>query len=131
MIIRISVVLEAADGLYKLPHSLATWLTGKEIWYIYLFTGTTWVSEIVWNLLNEPKLAGSHSALLDERVPYLEWVYPGVKQLNSRLAKSDGQRRVMKTHLPHNLLPKQILDSNCKVYILYTRFFCKFCRCLQ
>ena len=54
----------------------------------------------------------ARSLPLDERVPYLEWVF------TSAFALKDMPRdkpRIIKSHLPLPLVPSTVLDRKCKV----------------
>ena len=52
---------------------------------------------------------------MEFRVPYLEnGYYPGLKEI----AKRNG-RRLIKTHLPANLLPKSTFENDSKVIYVY------------
>jgi len=103
--------------------------------------GTTWTQEIVWTMLHNPDLRHPSAPLhTDKRSPHIEFdcltsdvgepidVFPDMatfimketpesdpkKGLFIELARHIKGRRVLKTHLPFSLLPKNLLDV-CKV----------------
>ena len=77
-----------------------------------LITGTTWLSEVVFNIIHDMDFIKARSLPLDERVPYLEWVYTTKSTLEHLPI---DKPRIIKTHLPLSLLPQQISDRKCKV----------------
>lgn len=72
--------------------------------------GTTWVQEIVYLIGTNLNYEKAASQVMETRFPYLEYTYPGWQSL----AKMTSQRLV-KSHLPYSLLPKDIKDKNCKI----------------
>ena len=44
------------------------------------------------------------------RFPYLEYVYPGVKEISKKMGG-----RLIKSHLPLSLLPEGVMDRKAKV----------------
>ncbi|KAJ7351136.1 Sulfotransferase domain [Desmophyllum pertusum] len=77
-------------------------------------SGTTWVQEIVWQIFNDGNV---HSETIFQRVPFLEiannlhFPQPDIKTLPSP--------RILKTHLPYDVIPKGAnKDTRCKyIYI--------------
>lgn len=69
----------------------------------YPKSGTTWLSEIVYLIANRLDWAKASASNLEERVPYLEYVWPGPKAI----ARTPSPR-VIKTHLPFYHLPLQV-----------------------
>ncbi|KAL9974593.1 hypothetical protein ACROYT_G011646 [Oculina patagonica] len=67
----------------------------------YPKSGTTWMQEIVWQILNEGQVPSTHAR---ERVPFLE------RSTNPRALHSDlnalPRPRILKTHLLYNIIPK-------------------------
>lgn len=79
----------------------------------YPKTGTTWVQEIVYMLTHDCTVTEGDSESLETRFPYLEYPYPGLKDVAARTGP-----RYIKTHLPLSLLPESFLHSGSKcVYI--------------
>ena len=75
--------------------------------------GTTWVQEIVWQIFNE----GQVTTNIMRQVPFLEAATSGrFPQQNYNTLPSP---RIVKTHLPYNIIPKSVKeDSKCKyIYI--------------
>ena len=77
---------------------------------MYLFSGTTWVQEIVHQILVGSD--ESDQATMEERFPYLEYVYPGLRELS----KSAHPCHI-KTHLPYELLPEDVHQGHGKVIV--------------
>lgn len=79
-----------------------------------LHSGTTWVQEIVWQIFNEGQVTSDH---ILQRVPFLE------AATSARFPQPDyntlPRPRIVKTHLPHNIIPKSANeDDKCKyIYI--------------
>jgi hypothetical protein len=74
--------------------------------------GTTWVQEIVYLIVNDMDIEKACSANIEQRFPYIEYVYPGLKELSQQ----EG-RRLMKSHLPYHHLPREIIDGKSKVIV--------------
>ncbi|GIY12021.1 sulfotransferase 1C4 [Caerostris darwini] len=74
-------------------------------------TGTTWLQEIIYCIMNG--IDESLSKSLEDRFPYLEFIYPGLASIE----KMEGQR-LIKTHLPYSLLPEDVLKSNVKMFYI-------------
>lgn len=79
-----------------------------------LHSGTTWVQEIVWQIFNEGQVTSDH---ILQRVPFLE------AATSARFPQPDyntlPRPRIVKTHLPRNIIPKSANeDDKCKyIYI--------------
>lgn len=94
-------------------------------------SGTTWVSEVVSAILFNADMEALSKERLDERVPWLEldmqfvwakffFVWKSVFEGTSlRLPKHSP--RTFFTHLPIELLPRDVLAGKCKVK-LYLRY---------
>jgi len=67
-------------------------------------SGTTWVQYIVQLLEQECGILPASN--LEGEFPYMEYVYPGVKAISAK----QGTRRI-KTHLPLELLPADVVDN--------------------
>lgn len=74
-------------------------------------SGTTWLQEVVFRLCNQNE---DSSEILEDRVPYLEFPYPGIGDISRR----EGQR-LIKSHLPLHLLPKGVWEGQGKVIYIY------------
>ncbi|XP_013115829.2 luciferin sulfotransferase-like [Stomoxys calcitrans] len=99
----------------------------------YMKSGTTWMQEAVWLLLNNLDYEKSKAASLSLRSPFLELegVHPNIFNTLD-MVKNLERPRVIKTHLPANLMPQQIwvtkpkiiyLARNCKDVVVSTYHF--------
>ena len=61
---------------------------------------------------------------MESKFPYLEFVYPGLQDIEKRPG-----RRLIKTHLPSHLLPESIQESGAKVRHTFSRV--SVCVCLD
>ena len=79
-------------------------------------SGTTWVQEIVWQIFHGGQVKSTY---FRERVPFLERAHhPSAEHPDINTLPSP---RILKTHLPHNIIPKSVTeDSKCK-YIYVAR----------
>lgn len=96
--------------------------------------GTTWTQEMVWNIVNNLDFEAAKKTTLDERIPFLELTglfdeevlkkTPEQEKLESpqhfdsvnfvkRMPSS--QRRLIKTHLSFEMLPRQVKEKNPKL----------------
>lgn len=79
-------------------------------------SGTTWVQEIVWQILNEGHVRSDH---INKRIPFLEWSTNPIEEHHDFEALPNP--RILKAHLPYNIVPKSANgDSKCK-YIYVAR----------
>nr|XP_039270401.1 sulfotransferase 1C4-like [Styela clava] len=83
----------------------------------YPKAGTTWTQEIVWLLCNDGNIEEANKQLLTLRSPFLEIVdchlRNGIQSLENW---SKSSQRVIKTHLPYELLPEDIRKGKkCKI----------------
>ena len=79
------------------------------------YKGTTWVQEIVSQIESLHMENGTEwkSTNIEDRFPFLEFVYPGVNEI----AKMKSPRFI-KTHLPYQLLSPSITNGS-KVGIFF------------
>ncbi|KAK3528961.1 hypothetical protein QTP70_014151 [Hemibagrus guttatus] len=81
----------------------------------YPKSGTTWVQEIVDLLRNNGDAEICKRAPTTERSPFLEGHYPPPIPSGLDLLKKIKPPRVIKTHLPIQLVPKGFWENKCKV----------------
>ena len=74
------------------------------------FSGTTWLQEIVFLIHSDFDMAQAQRVMIDDRFPYLEFMYPGAKEVASYPSP-----RFIKSHLPYSLLPSDIHEKKPKV----------------
>nr|AJD25308.1 sulfotransferase-like protein [Plectreurys tristis] len=66
-------------------------------------TGTTWLQEIVYCIMNDLDFSSAAVKSIEDRFPYLEFVFPGLATINKMPSP-----RFIKTHLPYSLLPADV-----------------------
>uniref|UniRef100_A0A8C5R6N1 Sulfotransferase n=1 Tax=Leptobrachium leishanense TaxID=445787 RepID=A0A8C5R6N1_9ANUR len=79
----------------------------------YPKSGTTWMQEIVDQVMNNGDEVICRRAPLYERVPFIElmgMMKPSMEEVNARPSP-----RAIKTHLPIQLVPSSFWEHNCKV----------------
>ncbi|XP_075419468.1 sulfotransferase 1C4 [Tenrec ecaudatus] len=80
----------------------------------YPKAGTTWTQEIVDLIQNNGDIEKSKRAPTFVRMPFIEWILPGVGSGLER-ANELPSPRILKTHLPIELTPPSFLEKNCKI----------------
>ncbi|XP_006301074.2 cytosolic sulfotransferase 18 [Capsella rubella] len=85
----------------------------------YPKTGTTWLKALTFTIANRSRLEDSSNPLLyrnpHELVPFIEMEFAYFPQVN---VLKDKGNTLFSTHMPHELLPKSVVKSGCKmVYI--------------
>ncbi|GAB6033125.1 hypothetical protein CHUAL_012735 [Chamberlinius hualienensis] len=77
-------------------------------------TGSTWVQEILYNLMHPDELETPSTVPVDLRVPLIELPECGLEAINER-----SSPRLVKSHLPYQLLPSGTCDKGYKiVYVI-------------
>ncbi|KAL5010019.1 hypothetical protein ScPMuIL_012324 [Solemya velum] len=82
-----------------------------DIWIVsYPRSGTTMLMEIIYLISTGLNFEQANKELLETRVPYLEYTQFGIKSIDAKPSP-----RIIKTHLPLRLLPKQIFEKEAKI----------------
>jgi len=102
-----------------------------DIWVVsFPKCGTTWMQEMIWNIVNDLDFATAKSVDLEKRVPFLE--LSGILGASfTKLIAASGDSppfsssmeladivpspRILKTHLSIDMLPHQIMEKNAKL----------------
>ena len=94
-------------------------LREDDIWIVtYPKSGTTWTQELVWTLVNDVDI-GKIKMPLFLRSPWIDCLPPFMNENGDIVDSVDyisnmKERRIIKTHLPMEFLPENILEK-CKV----------------
>jgi hypothetical protein len=93
----------------------------RRLYIVFFFThvGTSWLQQIVYFLMHGVNDTATLSLTCDQRVPYLEGLMPAMDKLAAAPSP-----RVIKTHLPYQLLPPSVHAIKPKVgYIIYPCYY--------
>ncbi|VEL27201.1 unnamed protein product [Protopolystoma xenopodis] len=96
--------IELAKGAAQARNYLAATLSPTDVILAsYPKSGTTWISELVFLLVTRLNWSAALRDNLEARVPYLEYIWPGPKEIACRPSP-----RLIKTHLPFYELPEEV-----------------------
>ncbi|KAH9491790.1 Sulfotransferase 1C4 [Bulinus truncatus] len=85
----------------------------------YPKAGTTWLQEITWLLMHDGDFGGAKATPVYMRSPFLEFKDLTLKEVGLDIAGSSPSPRVIKTHLPLKLAPREIIEKKPKIVILF------------
>lgn len=119
-------VLPLAYEKYK--DQIYNWKLGDGDMFLFgwMKTGTTWAREMVWCLMNGCDLEKAKESLLNKRIPFIDMAFLAdfEDNISQELGASSGHfltklqnmpsPKILKSHLPFQLLNPQLLDQ-CKV----------------
>lgn len=96
----------------NLPKFKLVDVRNDDVWIVsFPKSGTTWIQEIVYLIVNDCNFEKAKSKSIEVRMPFIDMPTSG---LNS-LVKLESPR-IIKTHLPKPFLPDDI-EKKCKVYL--------------
>lgn len=102
----------------QIRHSLTqTNVNLKDISTLFsnLFAGTTWMQEIIWLIMHDGDFKGASQTPVYFRSPFLEFKDEILNEVGLDLANPMPSPRVIKTHLPYSMVPRQLQQHRCKV----------------
>lgn len=85
----------------------------------YPKAGTTWLQEIVWLIMHDGDFTGAYEKPIYFRSPFLEFKDEVLNEVGLDLVDTLPSPRVIKSHLPVNLMPRQTREKNCKILVLF------------
>ncbi|XP_078508495.1 sulfotransferase 1 family member D1-like [Lissotriton helveticus] len=80
----------------------------------YTKSGTTWVSEVIEMLYCDGDTEKCGRDIILNRVPFIDLAIPGM-ETGAELAARTPSPRILKSHLPVQLLPQSFWKKNCKI----------------
>ncbi|KAF1584113.1 UNVERIFIED_CONTAM: Sulfotransferase 1 family member D1, partial [Eudyptes pachyrhynchus] len=80
----------------------------------YPKSGTTWVSEILDLIYNNGDAEKCKRDAIYKRVPFMELIIPGITN-GVEMLNNMPSPRIVKTHLPVQLLPSSFWKNDCKI----------------
>ena len=97
--------------------------TRSELNFLSFFSGTTWVQEIVWQILNDGQISEER---VESRYSFLEtsqlFDRPGDESDEQKVSvTSRPSPRLIKSHLPYHVIPKSKEESKRSKYIYVAR----------
>ncbi|XP_060595730.1 sulfotransferase 1E1-like [Ruditapes philippinarum] len=85
----------------------------------YPKAGTTWLQEIAWLIMHDGDFDGAYRKPVYFRSPFLEFKDEVLNEVGLDIANPMTSPRVIKSHLPVKLMPKQIHEKDCKIIVLF------------